>query len=127
VQGKGLRWFHHWSYHRHVSKGVVFTNKRIVTINVQGVTGKKKDVTSLPNSRIQAYSVKTPGILDLDSERELKFFGMGKVKFELLVRPMFPAYARFCTVNDFNRLVNSADEDATQKKRTCEQHIRFLW
>ena len=28
--------------------GIVFTNKRIISINVQGVTGKKKDFTSLP-------------------------------------------------------------------------------
>ena len=29
---------------------VVFTDKRIISINVQGVTGKKKDFTSLPYS-----------------------------------------------------------------------------
>lgn len=29
---------------------VVFTDKRIISVNVQGVTGKKKDFTSLPYS-----------------------------------------------------------------------------
>lgn len=62
--------------------GIVFTNYRIITINVQGVTGKKKDFSSLPYSKIQAYSVETAGILDLDSELELWFSGLGKVKFE---------------------------------------------
>lgn len=62
--------------------GVVFTNKRIIAINVQGITGKKKDMTSLPYSKIQAFSVETAGAIDLDSELELWFSGVGKVKFE---------------------------------------------
>ena len=62
--------------------GVVFTNKRIIAINVQGFTGKKMDMTSLPYSRIQAFSMETAGTIDLDSELELWFSGMGKVRFE---------------------------------------------
>lgn len=69
---------------RGIRDGVVFTNKRIFAINVQGITGKKKDFTSLPYSKIQAYSVETAGFLDLDSELELWFSGMGKVKFEFV-------------------------------------------
>ncbi len=65
-----------------IRDGVVFTNKRIIAINIQGITGKKKDVTSLPYSKIQAFSVETAGVLDLDSELELWFSGLGKVKFE---------------------------------------------
>ena len=66
--------------------GVVFTNKRIFAINVQGITGKKKDFTSLPYSKIQAFSVETAGVLDLDSELELWFSGMGRIKFEFVSR-----------------------------------------
>lgn len=69
-----------------IRDGVVFTNKRIMVINVQGITGKKKDVTSLPYSRIQAYSVETSGVLDLDSELEIWFSGLGKVKLEFVAR-----------------------------------------
>ena len=61
---------------------VVFTNKRLMTINVQGIVGKKKDFTSLPYKRIQAFSIETAGILDLDSELELWFAGMGKILLE---------------------------------------------
>lgn len=71
---------------RGIRDGVVFTNKRIFAINVQGITGKKKDFTSLPYSKIQAYSVETAGVLDLDSELELWFSGMGKVKFEFVAQ-----------------------------------------
>lgn len=61
---------------------VVFTNKRIFSVNVQGMTGKKKDFTSLPYSKIQSFSVETAGVLDMDSELELYFSGLGMVKFE---------------------------------------------
>ena len=65
-----------------IRDGVVFTNKRIIAINVQGITGKKKDFTSLPYSKIQAFSVETAGVFDLDSELEIWISGLGKVKFE---------------------------------------------
>lgn len=62
--------------------GVVFTDKRIIAVNVQGVTGKKKDFTSLPYSKVTAFSIETSGMLDMDSELELWFSGLGKVTFE---------------------------------------------
>lgn len=71
---------------RGIRDGVVFTNKRIFAINVQGITGKKKDFSSLPYSKIQAYSVETAGVIDLDSELELWFSGLGKVKFEFIAQ-----------------------------------------
>lgn len=69
-----------------IRDGVVFTNKRIFVINVQGITGKKVDYTSLPYSKIQAYSVETAGVIDLDSELELWFSGLGKIKLEFVAR-----------------------------------------
>lgn len=69
-----------------IRDGVVFTNRRIITINAQGVTGKKKDITSLPYNKIQTFSVETSGVIDLDSELELYFSGLGKVKFEFTSR-----------------------------------------
>lgn len=61
---------------------VVFTTKRLIAVNVQGLTGSKKDFSSLPYSKIQAFSVETAGTFDLDAELELYFSGLGKVKFE---------------------------------------------
>lgn len=43
---------------------VVFTDKRVIAVNVQGVTGKKRDYTSLPYATISAYSVETSGVGD---------------------------------------------------------------
>lgn len=61
---------------------VVFTNKRMIAVNVQGMTGKKRDFTSLPYSKIQAFSIETAGTFDLDSELDLWFSGLGKVRLE---------------------------------------------
>lgn len=61
---------------------VVFTDKRVISVNVQGVTGKKKDYTSLPYGKISAFSVETSGVFDLDSELEIYISGLGRVKFE---------------------------------------------
>ena len=59
----------------------VFTDKRIIAVNIQGI-GKKKDFTSLPYAKITAFAVETVGVLDLDSELELFYPGMGEIKFE---------------------------------------------
>ena len=61
---------------------LVFTDRRLITVNIQGVVGKKQDFTSLPYKRVQAYSVETAGILDLDSELVLWFSGLGQVHLE---------------------------------------------
>ena len=61
---------------------VVFTDRRLITVNVQGITGKKRDFTSLPYSRVQAFSVETAGTFDLDAELDLWFSGLGKVRLE---------------------------------------------
>ena len=61
---------------------VVFTNKRVISVNVQGLTGKKKDYTSMPYSNIVSFSVETAGVLDLDSELDLFFSSLGRVRFE---------------------------------------------
>lgn len=66
-----------------IRDSVVFTNKRVIAINVQGITGKKVDYTSLPYSKVQAFSVETAGFLDLDCELDLFFSAIGNVRFEL--------------------------------------------
>ncbi len=62
---------------------LVFTNKRIVSVNVKGVTGKKIDYTSIPYSNIQVFSLESAGALDLDAELDITISGLGTVRFEL--------------------------------------------
>ena len=68
--------------YKSVRDGVVFTNKRIITINIQGITGKKQDYTSIPYSKISTFSLETAGFFDFDSELELYMSGVGRVKFQ---------------------------------------------
>lgn len=46
------------------------------------MTGKKRDFTSLPYSKVQAFSIETAGTFDLDAELDLWFSGLGKVRLE---------------------------------------------
>ncbi|OHY96098.1 cytoplasmic protein [Vibrio rotiferianus] len=62
---------------------VVFTNKRVIAANVQGITGSKVDYTSLPYSKINAFSIETSGTFDLDCEIELFLSEVGRVRFEI--------------------------------------------
>ena len=61
---------------------IVFTDKRIISVNVQGLVGAKKDFTSLPYNRIQAFSIETAGTFDIESELELYFSSLGMITFE---------------------------------------------
>jgi len=49
----------------------VFTNKRILTINVKGFSGKKIEWRSIPYTTIRAFSAESAGSFDLDSQIKL--------------------------------------------------------
>lgn len=63
---------------------LVFTNKRIIAIDVQGITGKKKTFSSMPYSKVQFFSIQTPGLVELipDSELFIMFSNGFTAKFE---------------------------------------------
>lgn len=49
----------------------VFTNKRLIILDVQGVTGSKREYRTIPYSSIVQFSVETAGTLDDDCEMKL--------------------------------------------------------
>lgn len=63
---------------------LIFTNKRIISIDVQGITGKRKSYSSLPYSKIQFFSIQTAGFVEIvpDSELYLMFSNGFTAKFE---------------------------------------------
>ncbi|WP_417025654.1 PH domain-containing protein [Candidatus Allofournierella excrementavium] len=77
-----------------IRDGVVFTDRRVIAVNTQGFTGKKKTFVSLPCNRIQAYSVESAGMMDLDSEMQLWFAGLGVVTFEFIAGADLASLAR---------------------------------
>ncbi|BBN81354.1 hypothetical protein PA25_13390 [Pseudoalteromonas sp. A25] len=49
----------------------VFSNKRLLLIDKQGVTGSKVEILSIPYSKITKFSKESAGHFDLDSELKL--------------------------------------------------------
>lgn len=47
---------------------IVFTNKRIILIDKQGMTGKKTEFLSIPYKSIKYFSKESAGTIDLDAE-----------------------------------------------------------
>ena len=50
---------------------LVMTNKRIIAIDVQGITGKRKSFATMPYSKIQYFSIQTPGFIEIFPDCEL--------------------------------------------------------
>lgn len=49
----------------------VFTNKRLILIEVQGITGSKTEYRSIAYKSISRFSVETPGTFDLEAELKI--------------------------------------------------------
>jgi hypothetical protein len=80
--------------YKSVRDGIVFTSFRLVIINVQGVTGKKKDFTSIPYKRINAYSVETAGVFDMEAELIIYLSSIGQLLFEFKGRSNVKAISK---------------------------------
>lgn len=50
---------------------VVFTDKRIIALDVKGITGSRKEFSTLPYSKIVHFTVQTPGFLEFNNDGEL--------------------------------------------------------
>ncbi|NME71815.1 PH domain-containing protein [Flammeovirga aprica] len=62
----------------------VFTNKRLIILDVQGLTGKKKEYHSIPYKSITQFLVETAGNFDTDAELKIWLSGQGEpLKYEL--------------------------------------------
>jgi len=50
---------------------IVFTDKRVVLVDKQGLTGKKTEYLSIPYKNIHRFAKETAGHLDLDAELKI--------------------------------------------------------
>ena len=53
----------------------VFTDKRFVLVDKQGMTGRKVEYHSIPYKSITHFSVETAGTFDLDAELKIRISG----------------------------------------------------
>ncbi len=54
---------------------IIFTNKRMILIDKQGMTGKRVEYHSIPYPAITHFKVETSGHFDLDSELKIYITG----------------------------------------------------
>lgn len=65
-----------------VRDSAIFTNKRLIMRDAQGLTGKKVEIYSLPYTAINMWSSENAGTLDFNSEIEL-WTKAGRIKIKL--------------------------------------------
>lgn len=71
-----------WTAFKTFRDSAVFTNKRLIVRDAQGVTGKKVEIYSLPYSSINMWSSENAGTLDFNAELEL-WTRAGKIKIKV--------------------------------------------
>lgn len=49
----------------------MFTNKRLILVDIQGITGSKVEYKSMPYKSISRFSLETSGTFDLDAELKI--------------------------------------------------------
>lgn len=68
--------------YRTIRDSAIFTNKRLIIRDAQGLTGKKIEMYSIPYSSINMWSSENSGKLDFNSELEL-WTRAGHVKIKI--------------------------------------------
>ena len=63
---------------------LIFTSKRVISVDVQGLTGTRKSFSSLPYSKVQYFAIQTPSVMEMvpDSELVLVFNNGFETRFE---------------------------------------------
>ncbi|MEK4628305.1 MAG: PH domain-containing protein [Solibacillus sp.] len=70
VEGESIQ-----SAYKVIRDTFIFTNRRLILVDKQGVTGKKTEYLSIPYKSIVHFSVETAGTFDLDAELKIWISG----------------------------------------------------
>ncbi|MBO0661275.1 PH domain-containing protein [Jiella sp. MQZ9-1] len=62
---------------------LVFTDLRLIMVDKQGMTGRKRNITSIPYRAISTFSIETAGTFDVDSEMTIWISGQPPLHREL--------------------------------------------
>ncbi len=60
--------------YRTVRDQIVFTNRRIISMDIKGITGKRKEYFTIPYTKVEYFSIQTVGFLELIPDAELTLF-----------------------------------------------------
>ena len=72
------------SAYKSIRDKLAITNKRIITIDKQGLTGKKIEYLSIPFNKVTSFSLETAGTFDLDAELKVWVSGLGKFELQFV-------------------------------------------
>ena len=86
--------------YRVLRDSMVFTTKRLILVDKQGVTGSKAEYHTIPYARIVRFSKESAGIMDL--EAELKIWVVGERQ------PIAKTFTRNDNVNEVYQLLSRA-------------------
>ena len=65
-----------YAAYKTVRDSAIFTNKRLIVRDAQGITGKKVEIYSLPWSKVTMWSSENAGTIDFNAEIELWAHGV---------------------------------------------------
>lgn len=77
----------------------VFTNKRLILLDIQGLTGSKREYMTIPYRSIDRYTIETAGTLDDDCEMKLWIKGMAE--------PLVKEFKRNTDIKGLQRALSS--------------------
>jgi hypothetical protein len=77
----------------------VFTNKRLILLDIQGLTGNKREYMTIPYRSVDRYSIETAGTLDDDCEMKLWIKGMAE--------PLVKEFKRNTDIKGLQRALSS--------------------
>lgn len=77
----------------------VFTNKRLILLDIQGLTGSKREYMTIPYRSIDRYTIETAGSLDDDCEMKLWIKGMAE--------PLVKEFKRNTDIKGLQRALSS--------------------
>jgi hypothetical protein len=77
----------------------VFTNKRLILLDIQGLTGNKREYMTIPYRSVDRYCIETAGTLDDDCEMKLWIKGMAE--------PLVKEFKRNTDIKGLQRALSS--------------------
>ena len=80
-----------------VGDRILFTNKRLIIINVRGLTGKKINFHTIPYNKINSFAIETSETFDLDAELKVWVSGLVGVEIKFLKGIDINYYSKSCT------------------------------
>ncbi|MFG6119722.1 PH domain-containing protein [Thalassobacillus sp. B23F22_16] len=76
---------------------MIFTDKRMIMVDKQGMTGKKIEFHSVPYKSITHFSVETAGTFDLDAELKIWLSGASE--------PLYKQFRKDKSIYDIQRAI----------------------